>query len=469
MPAPDAAPEALKVRVRRLLIAPTTDAAVFVLVVISVLLLVPEMLLRPRHPAQVLAAQAGRLLTLVFVVELSVRFWVAPVKRRFFVRYWPDLLAILPIIRPIRLFRVLRVLRLLRAGALLSNHRPWRSNPAEAAALRLMALAAATAALVLGATSVLRTLEPDSLGRHQDALWFSIYSIIAAEPTGANPRTTLGHLVVLGLMLGGTTVFALFVATLSATMVDTFSRGLLMRDVEIDELQGHTVVFGWNGSGATLLRELFHGQDGLTTAVVLVTEGDLPPDLPDSILPARRFFHHRGDYTRIDVLESVGIKRASTAILLTDTTVPRSDQDRDARTVLAALTMERMTKNLYTVAEVTSRQSEGLLSMAGVEEVVVGDWYAGVIMGSASRNRGLVAVLDEVLSYSEGNGFHTFDVPAALLGQTVHQVRQLLHDRHDATLIALHRGKDALVNPPGHTELRAGDQLVVLALQMPRV
>ena len=59
-------------------------------------------------------------------------------------------------------------------------------------------------------------------------------------------------------------------------------------------------------------------------------------------------------------------------ILLRDEVVPRSEQDRDARTVLAALTAERMTDGLYTVAELHDAESREILEMAGVEEIVVG-------------------------------------------------------------------------------------------------
>jgi voltage-gated potassium channel len=203
--------------------------------------------------------------------------------------------------------------------------------------------------------------------------------------------------------------------------------------------------------------------------VVLITEGDAPKDLPHDLLDSRTFFHHKGDYTRIEVLEAVGAPNAATAILLTDHSIPRSDQDRDARTVLAALTMERMAPNLYTVAEVTSRQSESLLSMAGVEEIVVGDWYAGMILGSASRNRGLVGVLDEVLSHSHGNAFHTVKIPMSRAGSTIAKLRQELHDTHEATLIALHSGEQRLVNPPGTRRLAIGDQAVVLSADPPHL
>ncbi|MCA9572260.1 MAG: hypothetical protein KC656_30685, partial [Myxococcales bacterium] len=50
-------------------------------------------------------------------------------------------------------------------------------------------------------------------------------------------------------------------------------------------------------------------------------------------------------------------------ILLTDQLVPRSAADRDARTVAAALTIERMAPDVYTVAELTNPQHAELLRL----------------------------------------------------------------------------------------------------------
>ncbi|MCA9573184.1 MAG: hypothetical protein KC656_35355 [Myxococcales bacterium] len=88
-----------------------------------------------------------------------------------------------------------------------------------------------------------------------------------------------------------------------------------------------------------------------------------------------------------------------------------------------------------------------------------------MIIGSATRNRGLVAVLDEVLTARHGNSFHSVPAPQGWEGLTVREAARKLHEEHDAVLIAV--GGD--VNPEKQRPLRPGEKLVVLALDAPRL
>ena len=91
----------LKKRIRYAMSNPWTDAVILFLVLVSVLLLPIEFGLRTGHPAQRVATTVGLALTWLFIVELCVRFWVAPKKSRFFKRYWTDILAVLPAKTPL--------------------------------------------------------------------------------------------------------------------------------------------------------------------------------------------------------------------------------------------------------------------------------------------------------------------------------------------------------------------------------
>lgn len=100
--------------VDRFLRHPATDAAVMVLILLSVVLLLIEEYgsLRGRLGATIQCI--GDALTYLFAVELSLRWWTAPSTRRHWQEYWLDWLGVLPALRPLRILRVLRVLRLLR-------------------------------------------------------------------------------------------------------------------------------------------------------------------------------------------------------------------------------------------------------------------------------------------------------------------------------------------------------------------
>lgn len=441
-----------------------TEIGLFVLIVASIALTIIES--AQEHPPEALVV-IGDVLTGIFVVELGLRFVLAPKKRRFFTRYWIDIVAVLPWTRPLRLLRILRVLRLFRAGVLFRRRMVGiLGGPLRQSGIEGLALVIATFTLLLLSAVVLTRVEGvDNAQFHsfRSSLWFATYSLIGGEPIGGDPSSFVGRVTTLALMLGGMSLFAVFVGTISASMVYRLRSQLEVHELDMDELTDHVVVCGWNESGRTVLRELFGPGTPWDRAVVVVTEEPIPAgSIPREDVRPENLYRHIGDYTRESVLEQVQIHRAESVILLADELVPRSNQDCDARTVLAALTIERMSPGIYTVAELHSRENEELLRKAGVEDVVVADFYAGMILGSVQRNRGLVQVLDDILTQSHGNAFQTRDLSARWEGLTVSDLAQELLHEHRSILVAVEQDGKMLVNPPSGTALREGQKVMVI-------
>ncbi len=166
------------------------------------------------------------------------------------------------------------------------------------------------------------------------------------------------------------------------------------------------------------------------------------------------------------------IYHASRAILLADTSRPRSDQDRDARTVLAALTMEKLNPTIYTCAQLLDRNNNVQLQAAGVEDVVVADEMAGHLIGNAVRNQGAMDVFAELLTVQVGNQFYRLPLPSTLVGKTFWYAQHHLKEQYDALLVAVERRiegrRQTDINPPMNYELQVGDYVVVIARQCPQ-
>jgi voltage-gated potassium channel len=459
-------------RLDRFIHDPIVELVLVGLILASSALIVAEYLVRPEGDTWVVLAACSELLTGVFVVELTIRFLVARKKRRFFSRYWLDLVSLVPLVRPLRVYRVLRMVRLFRAGLLLNRRLSIFETGVQSAVQELVTLASFMATIVLIGGTMLFLGERGSGAGLDDmghALWFAVMSLVAGEPVGAEPTTPLGQLVTLLLMLGGMTVFAMFVGTVSAGMAQRLTKPGGINEMDLDELREHVVICGWNRSGPTVLQELFHSGQKDNQAVVIVTEGEsMPETVPLDRVRPELLYHHSGDYTRVEVLESVNIREAAVAILLTDRTVRRADQDQDARTVLAALTIEQLADEIFTCAQLHDPANATLLRMHEVEEIVVGDWYSGVVLGNVSRNRGLVRVLHDILTVGTGNAFHKVKVPEELAGMPVERLHDLLKREHHAILMSVEpclgeRAGEVVVNPPAEMQVALGDTLVVVS------
>jgi voltage-gated potassium channel len=463
--------DALHQTLDRFIHHPVVELVLVLLILVSSGLIIAEYLVQPQGGAWLAMAIASEIFTGLFAVELSVRFLVARKKRRFFGRYWLDILALVPLVRPLRIYRVLRMARLFRAGLLLNRRLSIFRSAVHSTVQELVTLVSITASIVLVGGLLLylgeRRINPE-MAELGHVLWFSIMSLVAGEPVGATPLTPLGQLLTLGLMLGGMTVFAMFVGTVSASMATRLSKGQGINEMDLDELTEHVIICGWNRSGPTVLQELFLRGAQENRAVVIITESEqLPDTVPMDHIRPELLYHHQGDYTRVEVLEEANVRQASVAILLTDRTVRRADQDQDARTVLAALTIEQLSPNIFTCAQLHDGANATLLRRHRVEEIVVGDWYTGVVLGNVSRNRGLVRVLHDILTVSSGNAFHKVQVPQRLHGLLVGPLYELLKREHDAILMSVEpaQGENAgmvMVNPPSDLVVAAGDTLVVV-------
>lgn len=452
-----------------------TDLVVVVLILASVALLVIEVTLPESSPLFDPVETTGHVLTWVFVAELLVRLFAMPNRRRFLRLYWLDVLAVLPVMRSLRILRVVRLLRLFRVGVLLNRRMLGIGDALRRGKSELLTVGTIVLIVVLAGAIGINLAERDAGGVYQTiagSVWWSLYALVSAEPILGVPDSFLGRLLTLVVMLGGLGFFATFTGIVSAAMVNRLSSRMEVKEMTLADLQDHVVVCGWNRMGAKILDELAADPTLANRAVVLVTELESPPaQIP---VPPDRFYFMRGDFTKVEVLQEAGIERASHAILLADKSHPRSDQDRDARTVLAALTIERLNHDIFTCVELLNRDNQSHLAMAGVEEIVVPDEYAGKILATASRNRGIVSMLDELFTTRYGNQIYKAPVPAGWEGKPVRWAHTHLKEEHGATLLSLERPAcdetgscQVLVNPAPEEILQQGDNLILVARRMP--
>ncbi|MBC8352653.1 MAG: ion transporter [Planctomycetes bacterium] len=408
-------------------------------------------------------------ITYIFVVELALRFAASPTKRRFFGEYWIDIVAVLPLFRVfrsvklIRLFRLIRLLRMFGVASRLALHFPdiVRRGALEyvfvCGLLGLTILFGTGAMMVFEGSAAASSEQPFNL---QNSFWFSVYSLFAGEPIPGPPQTVGGKIVAVFVMFMGLTIFAMFTGTVSAFMVERLrtESGI----VNWDTLEDHVIICGWNRKAEIIVAEFRASAAGSGRPIAVITqfEGE-PPTLRPEIRKAVQFLND--DFTRIAALEQVGVHRAKTCIIMADTSGGRSEQDADARTILAALTVEKLNPAVYTCAELLNRSYASHLKMGHVNDFVVSGEYGAYMLAQAAMNRGLMGVFSELLTYQRGNEFYRLTLPAAWFGKSFNDLFARIKQDHNAILVAVHAASgELIVNPADHT-FSEGDEIVVIA------
>lgn len=439
---------------------------VAVLIVVSVLMVLLQEGLAPGSPYRPWVHWANDVITVVFCVELLLRFYAERDRSQFFKKYWYDIIAVIPVFRAARFLRILRILRLMRFGMIAVRRFSRFSSVFRRIRDEYIILGVIAVTVVLMGGLSLRYAESEytSVG---SALWFAFKTVVAAEPVGTEPTSMLGQVVMVTLMVGGLTVFAVLTGTVSAIMIDVF-RNLDFKPMELDDVRDHIVVCGWNQAGPLILEELLDDRDP-GAPLVLVTEKEGLDELPVVKQHADQVFTVVGDYTKVDVLENIGVERASTALLLADDTEEtRTAQDRDARTVLAAVMIERLNPEIHTTVQLLNRDNQQSLDAVDIEEVVVTDEFVGTVMATLTRARRVGRMLEELLTVKEGSQFYRRPVPDHLVGSTVLEAMEWLKREHDATLIGIDTcdptlGEPVVVNPSRDFELESQHELFIAA------
>lgn len=414
------------------------------------------------------------IITWIFCVELSLRYLAANSKWQFLREFWLDILAVVPQFRAFRAFRAMRLLRLFRilrffgVATRLANHFPsiFRRGTTEYLVMCGLLIVTVIFSTVLIMSFEKATLSsdipPDEQFTFENSFWFSVFSLFAGEPTPMTPTTRSGRIVSVFVMFMGLTIFAMFTGTVSAYMVETFR--VERNNFDLDDVENHIIICGWNTKTEIIIQEFRASPRSRNQQIVVVADVDLKAlGVPDEI--QKQFILIRDDFTRVNALERAHISRAKTCIILADITHGRSEQDADARTILAALTCESLNPQVYTCAELMNRSYGGHLDLGRVNDYVVSGEYAGYMLAQSALNHGLMSVLDELLTHQHGQVFHRLRVPDEWEGRDYLDCLIDLKRNHDATLIAVqHEKGEMIINPREHVFAK-GDEMVVMAEQ----
>jgi voltage-gated potassium channel len=457
---------------QKILARPRFVALVSALISLSAVLTVAEAAVDRGSSVHRWMNVAHLFISAVFIVELAIRFRSFGKKHKFFREHWQDVLSLLPLVPPFPAFPLMRLLRLLRLMTLFDIVRRQRGllpySRKRGMRELLLVLGLVIVAITVGSAGML-TFEHDTaegVRTFDQAFWFNVYSLISAQPIPNPPVTLGGRIVSLGVVLMGPITFA----TLAGTMAAYIAEGIRSEGttVDWDDLHDHIIICGWNRKAELIVAECRAAGKLETMPIVCIAETEGQPPFADpSLRPFVQFIHE--DFTKVEALEKAGVRRASRCIILSDLGKGRRERDADARTILAALTIEKLNPAIYTCAEINRREYISHLEMGNVNDYVVGGEHSAFLLAQAALNPGVMSVFTELLSYNLGNRFHRCKVGAKWKGKRFFDLLVHLKEKHDAILIAVEKsGGKVLLNPKDY-EFDGSEDLVMIASREVRI
>ncbi len=287
-----------------------------------------------------------------------------------------------------------------------------------------------------------------------DAIWWAIVTLTTVGFGDIAPVSLGGRLIGVVLMFFGIGVLGMFTATIAGVFVEQRMRR--ERGMEAYHGEGHIILCGWNDRTKEILKDLRADTRAEAADIVLLAEVEAKP------LEDGRLHFVRGDVNEVD-LKRAGIDRAVTVVLVGNRALDH--QARDARAVLAVLTVKSLNPGVYAIVELAGEENVRHCERAGADEIIVGADLCSRVISTATLDHGISTVLRELLSARAGQNLITVPVPAAQAGRPFFDLFSDLKREQDMIVVAVQRRGDGeiVTNPAGDARVEADDRLVVIS------
>lgn len=260
--------------------------------------------------------------------------------------------------------------------------------------------------------------------RPWDALWWSVVTLTTVGYGDKYPVTVGGKIFGMLMMVLGVASAGIVTGRIASFLVDKQikARGGL---IVLERKKGHFVICGWKQELEVIVQKVLTVNPDLRPSdIVLVNDAE--PQEIDHIrsLPAFKTVKFvKGDYIDEKVLARAGIKTAGTALILADSNRRFSLEEVDSRTVMAAITIDAMNKNIYTCAEVIDVKFEKYLKLANCDEIIRSREYSRELLANAASASGISHIASELLD-PERRGLTTVEFRSGFVGRPFSELQE---------------------------------------------
>ena len=305
--------------------------------------------------------------------------------------------------------------------------------------------------IILSSSILICLVEPNV--SFVDSLWWSLVTLTTVGYGDITPVTLMGRFIAAIDMLVGIGVLAVLTAKIASTLVEQKNReGLGMKAYKH---QNHMIICEWNYRTHNILKELRHESQTRQLPVVLIADLERKP-IDDDYL-----YFVRGQVSD-ETLMQANLPEAVTVIILGDDKLDYSN--RDAKVVLATLTVESINPDTYTIVELVNEAYVPTCQRAKADEIIVGSEISSRLILSAALNHSISLIVTELLCYKYGNQLDKIRVPESEIGQLFIDVLLHMKQNHQSIVVGIQQGEKGLLisNPDINYQLKADDFLIVI-------
>jgi voltage-gated potassium channel len=265
-----------------------------------------------------------------------------------------------------------------------------------------------------------------------DGLWWALVTVTTIGYGDSFPITTEGRMVGGAVILVGIGLVGVFMGKISAILVERRIReGRGLSDAK--HLSGHYVILGHKADMSGFIAGILKVNPALPRERLVIVSQAEEGVIEELRLGFPGVLFLRGDVVDPMVIQRANVIKAARVLVLADESLARSDQEKDARTVMAVMTLKNLAPEVYTCAEVIDSKYDEHLKVAKCDEVILSREYSRFLLVSATVSEGISKVLHEMLDLSDLKGLQTTEIPAEFLERPFADLR--LHMQANGRLL----------------------------------
>ncbi len=304
------------------------------------------------------------------------------------------------------------------------------------------------------------------------ATWFdSFWNVWVLLFSGVenSPKTPLGRLLTMLLLVTGVGLASLFTASVASIFVEHY---LQRSSMATFEMENHLVLCNWSPRGVEWIREVHAKTIQEKRPVVIIH------DSPDNIeLPDRQdeiafddVYIISGDPTSETSLRRARVSRAHSVVVLNDDREGRYADGKSILTCIAIRNICRGEKQPSVAVECLNSANRFHLRKAGADEIISSTELGLRLLARTALFHGMTRVYQELLTVGrDANEIYLFPIPEDFVGKDFVELASLLLnnrvDKRACLLLGIQRGDEMMLNPRADEAgpLRAEDQLILMS------
>ncbi len=289
--------------------------------------------------------------------------------------------------------------------------------------------------MVIGGAIIGQLEGVQEITRGINPFWWAIVTMTTVGYGDLTPVTNAGRLFAIVVMFFGISFTALLTATISSIFVAKRIRE--DKGLEKVDTTHHIIICGWNKNAERIIDSLQILNEEKRLDIVLVNDLN-----EDSIAWLKSKYRHlklkivRGDFTRESILERANVKKASTAVILSNESL-EDKASPDEKTIFGTLTIKTLAPNVRVIACITERENLTHIKRANADEVIIIDDFAAYLVASHVMDPGVPQTIEGLLDSRSKSRFNRVDIPQEFVGKPYQELFDHYRDNHGWVLVGI--------------------------------